>query len=97
MWKEYPIAVTAYTYLFGSIFMSIANLYFVFTGQAHVFILPRQVREKKSSELEIAVDHFSEMTNQISFCLGIKYIDRELAMETQMTNQSSESCCRPLP
>lgn len=43
IWKEYPVAMTAYTYLFGSIFMGVATLYYVFTGQAHLFVIPRHV------------------------------------------------------
>ncbi len=42
-WREHPVAVTAYSYGFGALFMAIASLYFVFTGQTDAFYLPPDV------------------------------------------------------
>ncbi len=44
MWKDYPIAMTAYSYLFGATYMGLATLYYVFTGQYDLFWIPQRVR-----------------------------------------------------
>lgn len=42
-WKDYPIAITGYGYLFGSLFMGSFTLYYVWTGQLQQFIIPQHV------------------------------------------------------
>ncbi|XP_064403045.1 uncharacterized protein LOC135348687 isoform X2 [Halichondria panicea] len=41
-WKEYPMAMTGYAYLFGCVYEGLFCLYFVVTGQFDAFHLPRQ-------------------------------------------------------
>ena len=43
-WKNYPLAVTGYGYLFGSVFMCIFAQYYTLTGQTHLFRIPTEVR-----------------------------------------------------
>ena len=45
-WTAYPMAIVAYTYLFGFLFMFMANLYYVLTGQLDQFLIPYHVRER---------------------------------------------------
>lgn len=40
-WKDYPIAVTGYAYLFGSLFMGSFTLYYIWSGQPEQFIIPQ--------------------------------------------------------
>lgn len=47
IWKAYPTAGLAYTYFFGFLFMLMSIMYYVFTGQLELFLLPRQVREAR--------------------------------------------------
>ena len=42
-WREHPVAVTMYTYMFGALFMGIASLYFVIKKQTSEFIIPQEV------------------------------------------------------
>ena len=42
IWRNYPIAVTGYSYLFGAVYMGIAVSY-LFSGQAEQFLLPSHV------------------------------------------------------
>ena len=44
-WSAYPMAVVAYAYVFGFLFMVIANLYYVFTGQLDQFLIPYHVSQ----------------------------------------------------
>ena len=39
-WRERPVAVTAYSYMFGSLFIGVSSLYFVITGQTSEFSIP---------------------------------------------------------
>ncbi|XP_064403041.1 uncharacterized protein LOC135348684 [Halichondria panicea] len=41
-WKNYPLAVTGYGYLFGSVFMCIFVQYYTLTGQTHLFRIPTE-------------------------------------------------------
>ena len=43
IWRNYPIAVTGYSYLFGAVYMGIAVSYYLFSGQAEQFLLPSHV------------------------------------------------------
>ena len=42
-WRDHPVAVTMYSYMFGALFMGIASLYFVINGQTSEFIIPQEV------------------------------------------------------
>ena len=42
-WKDYPVGITGYSYLFGSVYMGLACLYFVMVGRSQEFILPSKV------------------------------------------------------
>ena len=42
-WKDYPVGITGYSYLFGSLYMGLACLYFVMVGRSQEFILPSKV------------------------------------------------------
>ena len=46
-WKDYPIAVTAYGYLFGSLFMGSFTLYYIWSGQPEQFLIPQHVSKHK--------------------------------------------------
>lgn len=43
VWREYPVAMTAYTYFFGALFLGAGSLYYIFTGQADQFLIPQHV------------------------------------------------------
>lgn len=43
-WSDYPIAVTAYGYMFGAAFMGLSIPLCFFTGQASSLSIPRQVQ-----------------------------------------------------
>lgn len=44
-WKDYPIYVTAYSYLFGAVLMGVASvIYTAATGKWSEFIIPEDVR-----------------------------------------------------
>ncbi len=42
------MAMVAYTYFFGFLFMLVATMYYVFTGQLDQFLIPYHVRENSS-------------------------------------------------
>lgn len=42
-WREHPVAVTMYSYMFGAIFMGLASLYFVIKKQTSEFVIPQEV------------------------------------------------------
>ena len=42
-WREHPVAVTMYSYMFGALFMGLASLYFVIKKQTSEFIIPQEV------------------------------------------------------
>ena len=42
-WKDYPVGITGYSYLFGSVYMGLASLYFVMVGRTQEFKLPSKV------------------------------------------------------
>ena len=42
-WREHPVAVTMYSYMFGAIFMGIASLYFVIKKRTSEFVIPQEV------------------------------------------------------
>ena len=44
IWKEYPMAVTGYAYLFGTVFDALFCSYYLFSGQTQAFLLPKHVR-----------------------------------------------------
>lgn len=46
VWKSQPIYVTAYSYVFGSVFMGCASLYHVATKQYHAFAIHREVSSR---------------------------------------------------
>lgn len=41
-WREHPVAVTMYSYMFGALFMGISSLYFVIKGRTSEFIIPQE-------------------------------------------------------
>lgn len=47
-WRDHPVAVTTYSYMFGAIFMGLASLYFVITGQTSEFYIPLDVSTRTS-------------------------------------------------
>ena len=42
-WKQYPVAVTAYSYFFGALFMGLSTIYFAASGQGDQFAIPQDV------------------------------------------------------
>lgn len=42
-WKDYPVGITGYSYLFGAVYMGLACLYFVMVGRGQEFKLPSKV------------------------------------------------------
>ena len=42
-WKDYPVGITGYSYLFGSVYMGLGCLYFVMVGRSQEFKLPSKV------------------------------------------------------
>ena len=42
-WREHPVAVTMYSYMFGALFMGIASLYFVIKKRTSEFFIPQEV------------------------------------------------------
>lgn len=38
-WRKHPIYVTAYSYLFGALFMTLASTYYFVTGRAHAYAI----------------------------------------------------------
>ena len=42
-WRDYPIAVTAYSSFFGAVYVGLASIYFAATGREEEFIMPQAV------------------------------------------------------
>ena len=42
-WRNYPVAITAYAYLFGFIYMGLASLYVFPTGNSKDYKIPPEV------------------------------------------------------
>ena len=42
-WRDHPVAITAYSYFFGAVFMGLASLYVFPVGKSEEYKIPSQV------------------------------------------------------
>lgn len=43
-WKNHPIYVTAYSYMFGALFMALTSIYYLASGKADRYLITGTVR-----------------------------------------------------